>query len=82
MRFHEFDTMVLQVDMPSHGLKNVELKPIKTRLDYRAALKLAEKLWDAPESSADADRLDVLTLPIPIGVLSGRSSGAALLPST
>jgi hypothetical protein len=21
MRFHEFDTMILQVDMPSHGLK-------------------------------------------------------------
>ena len=21
MRFHEFDTVVLQVDMPSHGLK-------------------------------------------------------------
>jgi HTH-type transcriptional regulator / antitoxin HigA len=41
---------------------DVELKLIKTRLDYRAALKLAEKLWDAPESSADADRLDVLTL--------------------
>jgi HTH-type transcriptional regulator/antitoxin HigA len=40
----------------------MELKPIKTERDYRAALKLAEALWDAPEGSAEADRLDVLTL--------------------
>ncbi len=40
----------------------MELKPIKTERDYRAALKLAEALWDAPEGSPEADRLDVLTL--------------------
>jgi len=40
----------------------MELKPIKTRRDYQAALKLAESLWDAVEGSRDADRLDVLTL--------------------
>ncbi|WP_029918787.1 helix-turn-helix domain-containing protein [Nevskia soli] len=40
----------------------MELKPIKTERDYRAALKLADTLWDAPEGSAEADRLDVLTL--------------------
>ncbi len=40
----------------------MELKPIKTERDYRAALKLAETFWDAPENSPEADRLDVLTL--------------------
>lgn len=40
----------------------MELKPIKTKRDYQAALKLAEALWNAPEQSAEADRLDVLTL--------------------
>lgn len=40
----------------------MELKPIKTERDYRAALKLAEALWEAPEGSPEADRLDVLTL--------------------
>jgi len=40
----------------------MELKPIRTKRDYQAALKLAEALWDAPEGSAEADRLDVLTL--------------------
>lgn len=40
----------------------MELKPIKTQRDYQGALKLAEQLWDAPEGSRDADRLDVLTL--------------------
>jgi Domain of unknown function (DUF4926) len=25
MRFHEFDTVVLQVDMPSHGLKTGDI---------------------------------------------------------
>ena len=40
----------------------MELKPIKTKRDYQAALKLAEALWDAPEGSTEADRLEVLTL--------------------
>lgn len=40
----------------------MELKPIKTERDYRAALKLAETLWDAPEGTSEADRLDVLTM--------------------
>jgi HTH-type transcriptional regulator/antitoxin HigA len=40
----------------------MELKPIKTEREYRAALKEAEKLWDAPEKSAEADRLEVLVM--------------------
>jgi HTH-type transcriptional regulator/antitoxin HigA len=40
----------------------MEIKPIKTKRDYQAALKLAETLWDAPEGSTAADRLEVLTL--------------------
>lgn len=40
----------------------MELKPIKTQRDYRAALKLAEELWDASEGSPEADQLDVLAL--------------------
>jgi len=39
-----------------------ELKPIRTKPDYRAALTEAERLWDAPARSAEADRLDVLLL--------------------
>ena len=44
----------------------MELKPIKTERDYRAALKLAESLWDAPVNSPEADHLDVLTLLIQV----------------
>jgi HTH-type transcriptional regulator/antitoxin HigA len=40
----------------------MEIKPIKTKRDYQSALKLAEALWDAPDGSPEADRLDVLTL--------------------
>ncbi len=40
----------------------MELKPIRTRKDYQSALAEAERLWDAPAKSAEADRLDVLTL--------------------
>ena len=40
----------------------MELKPIKSKRDYDAALKLAEALWDAPAGSDEGDRLDVLTL--------------------
>ncbi len=40
----------------------MELKPIRTRKDYQAALAEIERLWDAPARSADADRLDIFTL--------------------
>jgi HTH-type transcriptional regulator/antitoxin HigA len=40
----------------------MELKPIRTRNEYKAALAEAERLWDAPAKSAEADRLDVLTM--------------------
>jgi len=40
----------------------MELKPIRTKKDYRAALAEAKLLWDAPAKSPEADRLDVLTL--------------------
>lgn len=40
----------------------MELKPIRTRKEYRAAQVEAEHLWDAPAKSAEADRLDVLAM--------------------
>lgn len=40
----------------------MKLKPIKTKRDYEAALKLAEQLWEAPVGTDGADELDVLTL--------------------
>ena len=40
----------------------MELKPIHTKKDHQAALAEIERLWDAPAKSADADKLDVLTL--------------------
>ena len=40
----------------------MELKLIRTKKDYRAALAEVEGLWDAPAKSPDADRLDVLSL--------------------
>jgi HTH-type transcriptional regulator/antitoxin HigA len=40
----------------------MELKPIRTKKEYQAALAEAELLWEAPVKSPEADRLDVLTL--------------------
>ena len=40
----------------------MELRLIKTKREYQAALKEVEVLWDAPEGSKDADRLEVLVL--------------------
>ena len=40
----------------------MELKPIRTKKDYQAALAEVERLWEAPAKSAKADRLDVLTM--------------------
>ncbi|MGH8639299.1 MAG: helix-turn-helix domain-containing protein [Burkholderiales bacterium] len=40
----------------------MELRPIRSKRDYAAALKEAESLWDAPRGSAREDRLLVLAL--------------------
>ena len=40
----------------------MELRPIRTKRDYNLAMKEAEALWNAPARSAQADRLEVLTL--------------------
>jgi HTH-type transcriptional regulator / antitoxin HigA len=40
----------------------MELKPIRTKKDHQVALADAARLWDAPAKSAEADRLDVLTM--------------------
>ena len=40
----------------------MELKPIKTKAEYKAALREVEALFDAPEKSPEADRLEVLTM--------------------
>ena len=37
-----------------------ELKPIRTKRDYEAALKEVERLWGAKPGTRDGDRLDVL----------------------
>ena len=40
----------------------MELRPLKTKRDYQAALKEADNLWSARPASKDADRLEVLVL--------------------
>ena len=38
----------------------MDIRPIKTDKDHRAALKEIEALWGADEGTAEGDRLDVL----------------------
>lgn len=40
----------------------MELKPIRSKKEYQTALAEVERLWNAPAKSAEADRLDVLTM--------------------
>lgn len=40
----------------------MDLKPIRDEADYHAALAELSVLWDAPDGSPDADRLEVLAL--------------------
>jgi HTH-type transcriptional regulator/antitoxin HigA len=37
-----------------------EVKPVRTKRDYEAALKEVERLWGAKSGTRDGDRLDVL----------------------
>jgi HTH-type transcriptional regulator/antitoxin HigA len=38
----------------------MDIRPIRTKADYRAALKKAERLWNADPSTPEGDRVDVL----------------------
>ena len=40
----------------------MELKPIRTKKDYHAALKAVDALWTVEDGTDDADRLEVLTI--------------------
>ena len=40
----------------------MELRPIKTRRDYVAALKEVESMWESSTESKQADRLEVLVM--------------------
>ena len=40
----------------------MELKPIRTKKDYLSALTEVDRLWDAPARSAEADRLELLSM--------------------
>jgi HTH-type transcriptional regulator/antitoxin HigA len=40
----------------------MEIRTIHNKRDYKAALQEIEQLWSAPAKSAQAERLDVLTL--------------------
>src|SRR5438132_2476843 len=37
-----------------------EVKPIRTKRDYEAALKEVDRLWGAKAGTSDGDRMDVL----------------------
>ncbi|MFI4988002.1 MAG: type II toxin-antitoxin system HigA family antitoxin [Alphaproteobacteria bacterium] len=38
----------------------MEIRPVRTKADYRAALKEVERLWHAEPGTPDGDRVDVL----------------------
>ena len=40
----------------------MELKPIRTKAEYKAALREIEVLFDAPDKTPEADRLEVLAM--------------------
>lgn len=40
----------------------MEIRPIRSRRDYQEALREVEQLWEAPEKSPEANRLEVVAL--------------------
>jgi len=40
--------------------KTTDIRPIRTKADYRAALKEVERLWNAESRTRDGDRAEVL----------------------
>lgn len=42
--------------------QGMELKPIRAAQEHRKALAEIERMWDSPDNSPDADRLEVLVM--------------------
>jgi HTH-type transcriptional regulator/antitoxin HigA len=40
----------------------MDIRPIRTKADYRAALKEVERLWEAEPGTPEGDAVDVLTI--------------------
>ncbi len=40
--------------------ETIDIRPIRTKADYRAALKQIERLWEAEPGTRDGDRVEVL----------------------
>ena len=38
----------------------MDIRPIRTKADYRAALKEVDRLWEADPGTPEGDRVDVL----------------------
>ena len=59
----------------------MQIRPIKTKADHRAALKQIERLMDAKPGTPAGDRLEVL---IPSSITTSRSTSRSSLqtPST
>ena len=49
-----------RIDADCMRTKEMEIKPIRTKRDYEAALKEIEGLMDAKRNSPEGDRLDIL----------------------
>ena len=61
----------------------MDIRPIRTDGDHRAALLEIEKLWGAPAGTPEGDKLDVMaTLVRPMKIGAGRSlAGVASIRS-
>lgn len=44
------------------NIANIEIRPVKTKEDYDAALNTIEKLWDSPAGSAESEALEILAI--------------------
>ena len=58
----------------------MELRPIRSKREHQAALKEAEALWNAPEGTPEADRLEVLNRvrPLTLEMIRNLSDGLEL----
>ena len=44
------------------SINDIEIRPVKTKRDYEAALRAVESLWDSPPKSKEAEALEILAI--------------------
>jgi hypothetical protein len=61
--YRELKTLRFHIQLREYAMlfiKGIDIKPIRSKKDYKAVLKRIDELWDAKPNTSEGDELDAL----------------------